>query len=169
MRISRLVISICGLLLTAAATANAQMSSMPPRQGGEWETTMSGMGREGGVFTTTTCVDPAAERSFSPGSMGRGGPGGAARQCVKEDAHSIPGGYAFESECPSFRGGMHKASGTVTGDFRTQLHMEMDVTTDRGTRHMVMDQRRLSPTCAAGGGGNTITLPDGRVITITPH
>jgi hypothetical protein len=47
--------------------------------------------------------------------------------------------------------------------------MEIDTSNARGNHHMVMDQRWVSPTCAAGPAGNTITLPDGRVITIPPH
>ncbi len=155
--------AVAGVAL--APTAFAQPLGMPAREGGQWEVTMSGMG-ERGPMTMTMCVDPATERSFSPGAMGHGpgAPGGGgAPHCTREDVHPIAGGWAFNSVCPT-RGGQVESSGTVTGDFRSHLHMVVDTKGPQGAHHMVMDQRRLGP-CPAGGG-RTITLPNGQVINI---
>lgn len=107
---------------------------------------------------------PATERSFSPlgGPYDRGGEGAT---CSKHDVHPVPGGWAFDSVCPDRRGGVTATSGVVTGDFRTHIHMVVDSKSGRGPRHMVMDQTWLGP-CPAGGGGQTITLPDGRTMTV---
>ena len=154
-----------GLAAIIASAAVAQPMQMPARRAGQWQTTMSGMGQGPAGMTMTMCVDPATERSFSPFNAHRGG---EEQACSKRDAHPVPGGWAFESVCPDRQGGMRTTSGVVTGDFQTHIHMVMDNKDSRGAHHMVMDQTWLGP-CPAGGGGQTVTLPDGRTITIPTH
>jgi hypothetical protein len=157
-----LVAALCG----AAVAALAQPTGMPGRRPGEWRTTMSGMGRDGGGMTMEVCVDPARERSFSPFDrpFGHGPPGGEDQACSKRDVHPIPGGWAFSSVCDR-DGRTVTTSGRITGDFRSHYHMEMVSDGGHGgERHMTMDGDWVGP-CAPGGGA-TVTLPDGRVITV---
>ena len=158
-----------GFLTAAATAALAQPMGMPARRGGEWRTTMSGMGDRAGSMTMKMCVDPATERSFSPfrGPYAHGG-GGEEPTCSKRDVHQIPGGWAFESVCGNRQGGTTETSGRVTGDFQTHIHMVLDTNRGQGVHHMEMDQTWLGP-CPAGGEGRTVTLPDGRTITIPSH
>jgi len=166
-----LIITLMGLCGLAAVTiAIAQPLGMPSRKGGLWKTTMSGMGQQGGGMTMSMCVDPATEHGFSPFNNPYAHGPAAARaesECSKREAHPIPGGWAFTSVCarPS---GVVTTSGTVTGDFQTHYHMEMNTSGGGSERHMVMDSTWVGP-CPAGGGENTVTLPDGRVITIPHH
>ena len=161
MRLSTIVAA--GVLTAVAGAAFAQPMGMPARRGGQWEVTMSGMGDQGHAMTMKMCVDPAKERSFTPGE-GMGPHGDGAPACTKQEAHPIAGGWEFSSVCPDHRGGTVESSGTVTGDFRTHLHMVVDTKSASGSHHMVMDQTWLGPCPAAGG--RTVTLPDGRVINI---
>jgi hypothetical protein len=163
-----MILSSTGVFAVAAALA--QPIGMPARRGGAWELKMSGADLAAGVMTTTLCVDPAKPASFSPGAMAHGGPGSAGPQmhCSKQDFHAIAGGWAFSSECPSRLGGVTTTSGTVTGDFKTHLHTAIDIKDARGVKHVVTDERWLGPTCAAGGGA-TMTLPNGRVISLPPN
>lgn len=168
MRSSRLLIA--GLLGLAATAVVAQPTGMPARRAGNWQVTMSGMGGEGRSMTMTQCVDPATERSFAPwhrGAYGPGGHGGGQSHCSKEDVHAIPGGWAFESVCERPGGGEEASSGRITGDFHTHYHMEVSMHGQGPERHMTMDAAWVGP--CAPGGGQTITLPDGRTITIPQH
>ena len=117
-------------------------------------------------MTMRQCVDPATERNFSPFSGGPGGRGAAdASNCAKRDIHRIAGGWAFESVCTQ-NGKTVTSSGTITGDFQSHYHMEVSTSGGgSGPQHMAMDNTWVGA-CAAGGQGNTVTLPDGRVITI---
>jgi hypothetical protein len=166
MRASHLIAA--GLLAAAASAAIAQPMEMPARRAGQWQTTMSGMGQGGAGMTMTMCVDPATERSFSPFNGAYGQRGGQAPVCSKREVHRVADGWAFESICPDRAGGTTATTGVVTGDFQTHMHMVLDTKGARGDHHMVMDQTWLGP-CPAGGGGRTVTLPDGRTITIPPH
>ena len=154
-------------LAAMAAAALAQPMSIPARRAGQWRMTMTGAGMPSGV-TLTECVDAATERSFSP--FRSGGPPGArgpseADTCSKRDVHKIANGWAFESVCAGRGGAPTTSSGTVTGDFRTHIHLVVDTKGANGARHMEMDQAWVGA-CPAGGGGHTVTLPDGRTITI---
>jgi hypothetical protein len=166
MRASHVIVA--GVLAAVASAAIAQPMEMPARRAGQWQMTMSGMGGERPGMSMTMCVNPATERSFSPFGGPNGHRGGEEPACSKHEVHPVPGGWAFESICPGQRGGVTATSGVVTGDFRTHIHMVVDTKGDRGDRHMVMDQTWLGP-CPAGGDGRTITLPDGRSITIPSH
>jgi len=165
MRASNLLAA--GLVAAIASAAVAQPMQMPARRAGEWQMTMSGTG-EGSGMTMKMCVDPATERSFSPYGGPYGHRGADETACTKHDVHPVPGGWAFESVCPDHRGGTTATSGVVTGDFHSHIHMVVDTKTERGPHHMVMDQTWVGP-CPAGGAGQTITLPDGRTITVPPH
>lgn len=127
--------------------------------------TMSGGGMPSGM-AMSECVDPATERSFGQhGFFPSGRAGSEANDCSKREVHKIPGGWAFESVCTGRSGAPTSTSGTVTGDFQTHIHTVVDTKGANGERHMAMDQEWVGP-CPAGGGGRTVTLPDGRTITI---
>jgi hypothetical protein len=152
-----------GMLMLTATAALPETGGMPARRGGQWEMTMSGLGDQGRSMTMKICVDPATERSFSPG-QGPYAHGANSPACSSKEAHPIVGGWAFSSVCSAHKGGSIVSSGTVTGDFRTHLHMVVDTKSASGDHHMVMDQTWLGA-CPAGGG-RTVTLPDGRVINV---
>lgn len=163
-----------GLVLVAgaaaiAAASLAQPMQMPARRAGQWQMTMSGSGMPS-AMTMTECVDPASEHAFSPFHAGPYGAhhAGGEQACSKRDVHAIAGGWAFESVCPGPGGAPAATSGTVTGDFTSHIHMVVDTKGGSGERRMVMDQTWLGA-CPAGGGGRTVTLPDGRTITIPQH
>ncbi len=165
-----LPIAILGLAAASVLTTAvlAQPTSMPGRRAGQWEMSMSGAGMQGQSMKIRQCVDPATERNFSPFSSGPGGRGADAANCSKRDVHRIAGGWAFESVCTQ-NGKTMTSSGTITGDF--QSHYHMDLTSNgggAGPQHMTMDNTWVGP-CPAGGHGHTVTLPDGRVITIPQH
>lgn len=152
-----------------ATIAEAQTAAMPGRRAGLWEMSMSAAGMQGQSMKMRQCVNPATERGFSPfegGPPGRGAPDAA--HCSKRDVHRTAGGWAFGSVCTQ-DGKMVTSSGTITGDF--QNHYKMDVVSSGGgggPQHMSVDNRWVGP-CPAGGGGNTIVLPDGRVMQIPSH
>lgn len=167
MRTSTLVAAgLAAAALASAAAVVADPMGMPARRAGQWKIVMTGVGQGGGGMTMSTCVDPAREKSFTPytGPAGRGG--ADEPKCSKRDVHAIPGGWAFDSVC-MVMGRQTHSSGRVTGDFRTHYHM--DETSDGGgqVRHVSMDGTWVGP-CSAGGG-QTVTLPDGRVIHVPPH
>ena len=116
-------------------------------------------------MTMRMCVDPATEHSFQPynGPMNHG-PGGQS-DCSKHEAHRIADGWAFSSVCTR-RGETVTSSGTVTGDFQSHYRVEINVQGSGPPRHMTMESTWLG-SCPAGGG-NSMVMPDGRVINM-PH
>ena len=126
---------------------------------------MSGGGMQGHSMKMRQCVSPATERSFSPFEHGPPGRRGADDfKCSKRGVHRTAGGWAFESVC--LRGGKTvTTTGTLTGDFQTHYRMDLVSRGGEGPQHMTMDNTWVGP-CPAGGGKNTVTLPDGRVISI---
>jgi hypothetical protein len=142
---------------------------MPGRRAGLWQTTMSGMGAEGRGMTMSMCVDPAVERSFSPGAgaYSRGPGGGGESNCSQEEAHRTANGWSFRSVCTR-RGGVVTTSGRLTGDLQSHYHLEIVSTGEGPEKHMTMDAAWTGP-CPSGGAGQSITLPDGRVIQIPTH
>lgn len=154
------------LITTAmAAAVLAQPMAMPGRRAGLWEMSMSSAAMQGHAMKMRQCVDPATERNFSPFNSGSGGHGADAVNCSKRDVHRIVGGWAFESVCTQ-NGKPVTSSGTITGDFQSHYRMELATTGGGGgPQHMTMDNTWVGA-CTPGGQGNTVTLPDGRVITI---
>jgi len=154
---------LCGLaFLTSATLAAAQGYQAPERRAGYWESTMTNQG-EGHPSTMVTqmCTDPAIEKSFS--IIGNGV---AVRDCSKREMHPIPGGMAFSTTC-THNGVTDVSSGTVTGDFKTSLHME--ITTQQSTgagRHTVLDAKWLGP-CPVGRSPGDMVMPGGMVMNLS--
>ncbi len=166
MRPSRLFILGLAGLCAAGAVTQSQAQSMPNRRAGMWETTISGVDGGRQSMKMKTCANPATEHGSSAFTGPMGG-GSTDRECSRHDAHPIPGGWAFESVC-RHNGTTTSTSGTITGDFQTHYRMQMVSHGGGPDRHMTIDGRWLGP-CPAGGGGRTITLPDGRVMTIPQY
>lgn len=144
-----------------AAAAMAQPMGMPARRAGFWETVISAPGMPSGAMRMRVCADPA--REHGPAAFAGPMAAGKGNSCSEHDVHPTAAGWTFHTVCATPHG-PSVMTGTLTGDFRSHYHLDMDVRSAGQAHRVSVDARWLGP--CAPGTPNSIVLPNGRVVTM---
>lgn len=156
--VTRIVLAAACAAMTGAAAAD----TLPARKAGLWESKTSGAGPAGAALTVRQCIDAntdeLAQAAVQPGAT-----------CSKREVRKVAAGYEFESVCKVSEMAV-EAKGLVTGDFVTNVKLEM-TTTMSGipgmpsgiSTKMVIDNRRLGE-CEAGQKPGDVVMPNGRNV-----
>jgi hypothetical protein len=158
------------MLATAVALlaplASAEGPTLPTRRAGWWDqTTNMNIGGEPHAMTSQFCTDATIEKQYSVLSANLG----ARNNCTRRDVTPIPGGWHAVSTCGG-RGGQQTISATVTGDFQSHVHMDIDMS-GAASSHVVMDMRYLGA-CPPGRRPGDMVMPGGMVMNMAiqpPH
>lgn len=151
------------LLMAAPAVAVADISSVPKRAPGLWETmTITDTGRTG----AKECIDAATDRLVLQLT--------SVLTCKNTDFKRTADGYAAGAVCSS--GGLSIDNKvTVTGDFETYARAEARTTmrSDDGDAGLnrsfstAIETRRLGD-CEAGQIPGDLVLPNGKTVHVNP-
>jgi len=147
------------------ATGAVDPNTLPRRQPGLWETSMTVKGEDQPPVTTQMCLDAASEQRSSVwgNEMSR-------EMCQRYEVVRQPdGSYRFGSTCNMGSGGVTRSEGTASGDLRSNYVVRMRSTTSGAELEMLnRDQeftiaaKRLGP-CKAGQRGGDMII-NGRVV-----
>jgi hypothetical protein len=155
-----MIIAVAGVSLATAALA--QSLDAPMRRPGLWEQSMAMPGVRSGGMTMKYCTDTALEKRYSVFSANLRG-----NSCSKAEIHRTPMGVSFQSVC-NFGGATRTTTGTATGDFQSNFHMEAVTHSTAGAdSHISMDGKWLGPCPADMRPGDTV-MPNGMKMNIDP-
>jgi hypothetical protein len=158
----RNVIAITITLAVLGGASIAQMSP-PARRAGWWESTMNmSMGGRPQTIVQHMCTDAATEKSYSVLSGGMS----ARANCSRRNVEAIPGGWRGTSVCNFGNSGPRTTTSTMTGDFQSHVHVDIESQSARGPEHMSIDMKWLGA-CPAGRIPGDVVMPGGQVYNMT--
>jgi len=137
------------------------METLPTRQSGLWEMTMSEEGSESESQTMRICIDAATEKQLGITGTDLNGD-----RCQKTAvSHLEDGSWGLLAECNMGTGGMMEISGKIEGDYTRDYTMTLRTqTTGAALAHMnrvanmTIKSKRLSA-CKADQKPGDVTLP----------